>query len=71
MHEVLRPKARAFCEQSGFSQHECESHCLCSWGEGACWWQEGACGANVASADVASAAHLGGVIAVATWWLIA
>ena len=38
-----------FCEQSGFSQLECESHdhgsCLCEWDEGECWWQEGSCGA--------------------------
>ena len=61
----------AFCQQSGFCQLECESHCMCSWDKGTCWWQEGACGANVASADVASAEHLGGVIAVATWLLIA
>ena len=40
----------AFCESSGFSQLECESHdhgsCYCEWDEGECWWQEGACGAN-------------------------
>ena len=33
-----------FCEQSGFSQLECESHdhgsCYCEWDEGECWWQK-------------------------------
>jgi hypothetical protein len=39
-----------FCEESGFSEEQCESYasseCRCAWNDSRCWWGSGSCGGD-------------------------